>query len=104
MKIILEYLYTGKIPDGSLSADNVFEILYAADFFQLKNLQDIISDFYIKACQEEGIDNKSPELLSKAVQLTLSGDNGIIDFLIDSVAKIPLDVIGFNRLSLQALR
>ncbi|CAG8483709.1 9909_t:CDS:1 [Acaulospora morrowiae] len=108
MKIILEYLYTGSILDGSLSIDNAFETFNAADFFQLKNLQDIISNFYKQACKGDGQEmkeDKSPELLSKAIQvMSSSDDNGIIDFLVKSVAKIPLDTIGFDRLSLQALR
>ncbi|CAG8449431.1 7039_t:CDS:1, partial [Acaulospora colombiana] len=105
MKIIIEYLYTGTIADETLAADNIFEALDAADFFQLKNLQDLVSDFYIQICRKEGIDNKSPELLSKAIQLMSSStDNGAINFLVDTVARIPLDTIGFDRLSLQALR
>ncbi|CAG8455928.1 4519_t:CDS:2 [Acaulospora colombiana] len=105
MKIILEYLYTGSISDGTLSTENAFETLNAADFFQLKNLQDQISEFYMKASQKEGNDNKSPELLSKAVQLmSLAANNGIIDFLVDSVARLPLDTITPDRLSFQALQ
>ncbi|CAG8659431.1 13984_t:CDS:1, partial [Acaulospora colombiana] len=105
MKIILEYLYTGSVSDGTLSAENSFETLNAADFFQLTNLQEHISEFYKKESQKEGIDNKSPELLSKAVQLmSSSADNGIIDFLVDSVSRLPLDTIEPDRLSFQALQ
>ncbi|CAG8629576.1 11201_t:CDS:1 [Acaulospora colombiana] len=105
MKIILEYLYTGSISNGALTTDNTFETLNAADFFQLKNLQDLISNFYMQICEKEGIDNKSPELLSKAVQLmSSSANNGVIDFLVDKVSKISLDTIGFDRLSIQALQ
>ncbi|CAG8560334.1 8498_t:CDS:1, partial [Acaulospora morrowiae] len=105
MKIILDYLYTGSISERDLSVDNVFEILHAVNFFRLKNLQDFISEYYKKMCRKWGNDNKSPELLSKAAHLLSSlPNNEIVDYLIDSVAKIPLDSIGFNRLTLQGLQ
>ncbi|CAG8507674.1 1958_t:CDS:1 [Acaulospora colombiana] len=105
MKIILEYLYTGILLEKDITADNAFEILYAADFFQLEKLQDLISECYKKMCTKEGIENKSPELLSKAVRLmSPTADNGTIRYLADAVAKIPLDFIEFDRLSLQGLQ
>ncbi|CAG8625656.1 9857_t:CDS:1 [Acaulospora morrowiae] len=105
MKIILEYLYTGTVLERDITTDNTFEALKAADFFQLENLQDLISEYYKKMCEKEGNENKSPELLSKAVQLMSPlADNGVINYLADSVAKIPLDSIEFDRLSLQGLQ
>ncbi|CAG8494724.1 5527_t:CDS:2 [Acaulospora colombiana] len=105
MKIILEYLYTGIVHEKVITADNAFEVLHAADFFQLEKLQNLISEYYKKMCMKEGIENKAPELLSKAVQLmSPKADNGTIDYLIDIVAKIPLDFIEFDRLSLQGLQ
>ncbi|CAG8507696.1 1959_t:CDS:1 [Acaulospora colombiana] len=105
MKIILEYLYTGIVLEKDITADNAFEILHVADFFQLEKLQELISERYKKMCTEEGIGNKSPELLSKAVQLmSPTDDNGTIRYLVDEVAKIPLDSIEFDRLSLQGLQ
>ncbi|CAG8610555.1 10879_t:CDS:2 [Acaulospora morrowiae] len=50
-------------------------------------------------------ENELPELVSKAVQLRLPlTDNEIINYLVDSVAKISLDSIMFDRLSLQGLQ
>ncbi|CAG8702266.1 583_t:CDS:1 [Acaulospora morrowiae] len=105
MSVILKYLYTGLVPEKDLTTDNVFEILQAADFFQLENIQDLVSEFYKKQCEKEGYENKSPELLSEAVRLMSPlANNGVIRYLVDSVAKIPLDSIGFNRLSLQGFQ
>ena len=42
MEIILEYTYTGSIKEESLTKDNIVEAYYAADYFQLPNLQDFI--------------------------------------------------------------
>ena len=35
MEIILEYIYTGSIKEESLTKDNIIEVLYAANYFQL---------------------------------------------------------------------
>src|SRR3954452_12900326 len=42
MEIILEYTYTGSIREESLIKDNIVEAFYAADYFQLPNVQDFI--------------------------------------------------------------
>ncbi|CAG8726006.1 9533_t:CDS:2, partial [Acaulospora colombiana] len=105
MKIILEYLYTRVILDEDITADNASEVLYATDFFQLENLQNLVSKFYKRMCTTEGIENKSPELLSKVIQLmSPNADNETIRYLVDIVAKIPLDSIKLDRLSLQDLQ
>ncbi|CAG8673734.1 9305_t:CDS:2, partial [Acaulospora colombiana] len=69
---------------------------------KLDNLKDFILDFYKQTCHME---NNAPELLSKVVKhLSLPAENVIIDFLVKTVAKIPLDIIEFGRLSFQALQ
>src|SRR4051812_12943461 len=89
MKIILEYTYTGSIHEESLVKDNVIEAFYAADYFQLPNLQDII----MKTIKDE---NCLPEFLSKAVNtMPLSEDNILLNFLVEAVATIPLNTIEF---------
>src|SRR6266496_1953074 len=62
MEIILEYIYLGSINKNSLTKDNIVEAYYAADYFQLPNLQDSIIKV-IENCRE----NYLPELLSKVV-------------------------------------
>ncbi|CAG8765472.1 3341_t:CDS:1, partial [Acaulospora morrowiae] len=104
MKIILEYLYTGTVLERDITIDNALEVLHTADFFQLENFQDL-SELYKKTCEKKEYGNKSPELLSKAVQLMSPlANNSVVDYLVDSVAKIPLDSIEIGRLSLQGLQ
>ncbi|CAG8532647.1 16830_t:CDS:1 [Acaulospora morrowiae] len=105
MKVILEYLYTGTVLEKGITIEDALKTLPAADFFQLENLQDLISEYNKKMCEKEENRNRLPELLSNAVQLMSPlAENGVVDYLVDSVAKIPLDSIGFNRLSLQGLQ
>src|SRR3954470_18504370 len=42
MELILEYIYTGSIKEESLTKDNTIEAFYAADYFQLPELQNFI--------------------------------------------------------------
>ena len=42
VEIVLEYIYTGKVQEHSLNEDNIIEAFYAADYFQLQDLQDLI--------------------------------------------------------------
>src|SRR5919206_4444277 len=73
MEIILEYTYTGSIKEESLTKDNIIEAFYAADYFQLSDLQ----DFIIRAMREK-IYNYSPELLSKVAEAMPLTENNIL--------------------------
>src|SRR5438552_17761893 len=42
MMIMLEYTYTGSVKEESLTKDNIVEAFYAADYFQLPELQNLI--------------------------------------------------------------
>src|SRR5947209_4025636 len=89
MEIILEYVYTGSIKEESLTKDNIIETFYAADYFQLPNLQDCI----VKDIREKNYSkNYSPELLSKAVKtMPLTENNILLNILVEAVAIIPLN-------------
>ncbi|CAG8620382.1 16184_t:CDS:2 [Rhizophagus irregularis] len=102
MEIVLEYTYTGSINEESLTRDNIIEALYAADFFQLPELQ----DFIMKTIKNSNLaKNYSPELLSKAVETrSLSENDTFIHLLVEIVATIPLNTIEFNRLSIAAFQ
>src|SRR5256885_2145958 len=66
MEIILEFVYTGSIKEESLTMDNIVEAFYAADYFQLLDLQ----DFIMKTVKNSNyITNYSPELLSKIADI-----------------------------------
>src|SRR3954471_70354 len=101
MQIILEYTYTGSIKRNSLAVDNIIEAFYAADYFQLPNLQ----DFIIETVKNT---NYKAELLSKFVDfadiMPLSEDNILLNLLIEELAATPLNTIEFGRLSIEALQ
>ena len=64
MEIILEYTYTGLIKE-SLTKDNTVEAFYAADYFQLPGLQDLI----IRTVKNSNlVQNHLPELLSEVLE------------------------------------
>ncbi|RGB41080.1 BTB/POZ domain-containing protein [Rhizophagus diaphanus] len=102
MKIILEYIYTGSIKKESLDRNNIIETFYAADHFQLPSLQ----EFILASIKNTSyLENYSPELLSKIVDIMpLSEDNILLNLLVETVSIISLDTIEHGRLSIKALR
>ncbi|CAB5188828.1 unnamed protein product [Rhizophagus irregularis] len=102
MEIILEYIYSGSIKVESLNKENIVEAFYAADYFQLLDLQKFIMETIKSANYAK---NYSPELLSKVVNtIPLSEDNILLNLLVESVATIPLNTVEFGRLSIKALQ
>ncbi|CAI2176210.1 172_t:CDS:1 [Funneliformis geosporum] len=105
MKVILEYIYTGIVKDESLTKENIVEAFIAADYFQLPDLQDFILKTVKNTLEMNSNDNYSPELLSNIVDtMSLTEDNILSNLLVDAVSTIPLNTIGFGRLSIAALR
>ncbi|CAB5356878.1 unnamed protein product [Rhizophagus irregularis] len=102
MEIILEYTYTGSIKEESLTKDNTVEAFYAADYFQLPDLQ----DFIMKTVKNTNFaKNYSPELLSKiSEKMPLTEDNNFLNLLVEAVAVKPLNDIEFGRLSIAGLQ
>src|ERR1051325_7226494 len=87
MEVILLYVYTGSIKEESLTTDNIVEAFYAADYFQLSDLQ----DFIIRAMREK-IYNYSSELLSKVAEaMPLTENNILLNVLSEILAAIPLN-------------
>src|SRR6266498_3225070 len=105
MEIILEYTYTGLIKEESLTKDNITEAFYAADYFQLPDLQDFIMKTFKNTLKKNCTENYSPELLSKlAGKMPLTEDNIFLNLLVEAVATIPLNTIEFGRLSIAGLQ
>jgi hypothetical protein len=105
MEIVLEYTYTGSIKEKSLTKDNMIEIFYAADYFQLTELQNFIFKVFKNTLEKNSTENCSPELLSKfAEKIPLTEDNNFLNLLVEAVATIPLNNIGFGRLSIKGLQ
>src|SRR5437764_2263815 len=69
MEIILEYTYTGSIKEESLTKDNIVKAFYAADYFQLPGLQNLITENVKNNLEENYTENYSPELLSKVADI-----------------------------------
>src|SRR6266480_1407935 len=105
MKIILEYIYTGLIKEESLTKDNMVEVFYVADYFQLPDLQNLIINTIKDNLEENYAESYSPELLSKVADtMPWSEDNILLNSLAETVATIPLNNIEFGRLSIAALQ
>uniref|UniRef100_U9T4C4 BTB domain-containing protein n=1 Tax=Rhizophagus irregularis (strain DAOM 181602 / DAOM 197198 / MUCL 43194) TaxID=747089 RepID=U9T4C4_RHIID len=103
MEIILEYIYTGSVKEESLTKDNTVEAFYAADYFQLSDLQ----DFILKTVKNSTnfAKNYSPELLSKiSEKMPLTEDNILLNLLVEAAANISLNNIKFGRLSITGLK
>ncbi|GBB90706.1 hypothetical protein RclHR1_17740006 [Rhizophagus clarus] len=105
MEIILEYTYTGSVKEESLTRDNIIEVLHAADYFQLTELQNFVVKTFENSLEKNSAENYSPELLSKAVNtMSLTEDNSLLNSLVEAVANIPLSTIEFGRLSITGLQ
>ncbi|CAB5356764.1 unnamed protein product [Rhizophagus irregularis] len=102
MEIILEYIYTGSVKEESLTKNNTIEAFYAADYFQLLDLQDCITKIVKNT---NLVKNFSPELLSKVSEkMPLTEDNKLLNLLVEAVSIIPLNNIELGRLSITGLK
>ncbi|GBC05751.1 hypothetical protein RclHR1_06400001 [Rhizophagus clarus] len=105
MEIILEYTYTGSIKEESLTKDNMIETFYAADYFQLSDLQDFIIKTLKNKINKNNTENYLPELLTQfAEKIPLTEHDILLNLLIEAVANIPLNTIEFGRLSITGLQ
>src|SRR2546430_10954536 len=92
MEIILEYIYTGSVKEESLTKDNIVEAFYAADYFQLPDLQNLIIKSVKNKLEENSTENYSPELLSKVADtMPFLEDDILLNLLVEAVANIPLN-------------
>ncbi|CAG8604294.1 7196_t:CDS:1, partial [Cetraspora pellucida] len=100
--LVLEFIYTSSITNDSLTIEDAMEIYRAADFLQLSALQHIMIKF-IK-CYVNKNKPVTPNLLTNAVRSSDTLAYGVlINILVESIAKVPLDSIAFESLSIQAL-
>ncbi|CAG8604418.1 9594_t:CDS:2, partial [Acaulospora morrowiae] len=108
MKNILEYIHMGGLSEKSLTVENAIETFAAAEYFQLDDLlKNHVNKFLDEICNDDTSDNnnESPELLSKVVKMEFSfAESKLMDMLIDSVSRIPLDNLDFGRLPFEAFQ
>ncbi|EXX55261.1 uncharacterized protein OCT59_000974 [Rhizophagus irregularis] len=105
MKILLEYIYVGSLREDSLTKENIVEAYYAADYFQIQSLQELIIKTLKNTLARNYAKNYSPELLSKVAEIMpLTEDNILLNLLVEAVAIMPLNNIEFDRLSIAGLK
>ncbi|GBB85566.1 hypothetical protein RclHR1_12060004 [Rhizophagus clarus] len=105
MRIILEYIYAGSIKEESLTKENMIESFYAANYFQLTELENFVIKTFKNTLEKSCKESYSPELLSEfAEKIPLIEDNVFLNLLVEMVAVIPLDNIEFGRLSIPGLQ
>src|SRR2546423_906878 len=89
MMIMLEYAYTGSVKEESLTKDNIVEAFYAADYFQLPDLQNLIIKSVKNNLEKNPTENYSPELLSRATDtMPFLEDDILLNLLISSELKV----------------
>ncbi|GBC03179.1 hypothetical protein RclHR1_00500027 [Rhizophagus clarus] len=104
MENILEYFYTGSIKE-ILTHYNILETYHAAKNFNLSTIQDNIFNELKNNLENNYKENVSPELLSKALEMTLlKDDDDLLNLLVKAVAIIPLNKIKYGRLSIEGLQ
>ncbi|RHZ57706.1 hypothetical protein Glove_384g30 [Diversispora epigaea] len=107
MKIILEFLYTGDFSNEDLSLKFLVDAYFAADFFQLLNLQDHIInklEEILSNNSENSEEDILPELLTKAVRDEIPNSDPLADLLVKYITKIPLETIPYGSLSSPAFQ
>ncbi|RIA87113.1 hypothetical protein C1645_828270 [Glomus cerebriforme] len=102
MEIILEYIYTGSFKEELLTKNNIIETYHAANHFNLSNIRDFIFKILKNNLERNYDKNYSPELLSKAVEIT--DDDVLLNLLVKALAIIPLNNIKYGRLSIAGLQ
>ncbi|GES84089.1 BTB/POZ protein [Rhizophagus clarus] len=107
VKIVLEFLYTGKVSDKTLTIDIVSDIYNGASVFVLPKLKEIIIQFmksYMKHRHNVGSSNQIAKILS---EISNSASNDDDDQLIEEICKFlmskSLYKIDYHNLSSKAL-
>ncbi|RIA85288.1 BTB/POZ protein [Glomus cerebriforme] len=107
VKVVLEYLYTGKVSDKTLTIDIVSDAYNGATFFLLPNLKKIITRFmksYMKHCHNVSSSNQIAKILSKVSENSIStDDNQLIDAICKFLMSKSLYKIDYQNLSSKAL-
>jgi hypothetical protein len=111
MIIILEFIYIGSIKEEHLIKDNLIEVFYTADYFQLGKIQEIVMITIKNILEKNHTKNYLPELLFKIVatkpllEESVSIDGLILlHLLTEAVAIMPLNNIEFGQLSIAGLQ
>ncbi|GBC03175.1 hypothetical protein RclHR1_00500023 [Rhizophagus clarus] len=105
MRIVIEFLYTGRNVSDLLTSDNIVGTYHAADYLQLPDLQDFVVETLRESLDQRYYESIVPELLSESIEkMSDSAENPFLSLLAESVAKISLNTIDYSRLSFTALQ
>ncbi|GBB88636.1 hypothetical protein RclHR1_01520021 [Rhizophagus clarus] len=107
MKIILEYLYTSNIREGSINVDNFIEVYYAVIHFKLSLRVEMC--FVVTSFLKDGNEDTSKKLLSEFInKFSLitddMDDDEVLKTLVYWIAKDKLKKNEIDSLSIEGLR
>ncbi|CAG8714736.1 33599_t:CDS:1 [Gigaspora margarita] len=103
--IILEYLYMGNITMETLTLNNVVEAYFAADYFLLIQLEDMIISFLDNALKCSADNCLAAKLLTQATEFMLpSTDDILYQTLYKCLIVTPLETINFGILNHEGLQ
>ena len=105
LHLILEYLYTGRVTEKTLTNKIVAEAYHGADFFLLEQLKLQIIELF-KSHLENNVENKiniSAKVLSQLLECMESTSNEFADLLCNSINSVSLKSIEYCNLNSRAL-
>ncbi|CAB4440186.1 unnamed protein product [Rhizophagus irregularis] len=103
--VILEYLYTKKVTEQTLTIEIVAEAFHGADCFLLEQLKLRITEFFENYLRNNTDNewNLSAKVLSRLLECMESTNNKFADLLCDSINSVPLKSIEYSNLNVKAL-
>jgi hypothetical protein len=105
LHVILEYLYTGRVTEQTLTIEIVAEVFHGADYFLLKQLKLQIIEFFNNHLKNsENKENLSAKVLSQLLDRIEPTNNEFVDLLCNSVNSVPLKSIEYCNLNIKALK
>ncbi|CAG8745780.1 6752_t:CDS:1, partial [Cetraspora pellucida] len=103
--MILEYLYMGNITMETLTLKNVVEAYFAADYFLLPQLEELVISFLDNALKCSADNNLAAKFLTQATEFMLpSIDDILYRTLYDCLVVTPLETIDFGILNQEGLQ
>ncbi|KAG9289919.1 hypothetical protein G9A89_010225 [Geosiphon pyriformis] len=101
MKLVLEFIYTGGLDKGSITASTAIDGYHAAKYFLLPDLEALIITF-VEECLKN---DSSGDFLSNAItKMGTMEDNQLYTLLSNHLVAKPLDSFPFNKMNLEMLK
>ncbi|PKK79448.1 BTB-domain-containing protein [Rhizophagus irregularis] len=105
LHVILEYLYTGRVTEQTLTIEMVAEAFHGADYFLLEQLKCQIIEFFKNHLRNNNVNkiNISAKVLSRLLECMESTNNEFVNLLCDSINSMSLKSIEYLNLNFKAL-